>query len=309
MIVDIHYHYIINMSEKAARSNLSMMMRVAMRMGVAHPDPEALVKIATETWGNPTEDSLIEKMDAAGIDVTVAMSTDDYKSPIYTKDALKRSNKTLSEVARKHPRRIIPLAALDPRRPDAVELANLYLGDYGMRGIKYHPDNGYDPSGTESYRVLEVLAKHKGIVLSHTSPLNPPSRNAFAEPMLLSNIGCDFPEIIVIAAHMGGYVNWRPWAALASVQPSLYGDLAMWDFLAHNHYDMFCRELRTLIDLVGVDKVLFGSDAPIDTIVSPIEHWVHTVKDLPEKAPAGIRFTKEEVDMILGGNAAKLLGL
>jgi len=309
MIVDVHYHYMTNMSEKAARSNLPMMVRVAMKMGVPKPDPEALVKRAMETWGNPTGDRLIEKMDAEGIDATVAFTTDDYSNPIYTTEGLKRSNKFLSEAARSFPKRIIPLAAIDPRRPDAVELARIYLEEYGMRGFKYHPDNGYDPSGPESYRVLEILAKHRGVLVTHTSPLEPPSRGKYAEPMLLADIGCDFPEITVIAAHMGGTINWRPWAALASAHPSLYGDLAMWDFIAGSNYDLFCRELRTLIDFAGPEKVLFGSDAPIDAIVHPIKHWVRTIRDLPEKAPEGIRFTKDEVDMILGGNAAKILGL
>lgn len=308
MIVDVHYHNIINMSERAARSNLPLMMRVAQKMGV-EADPESLVKIAMETWGNPTGERLIEMMDAGGIDVTVAVSTDDYSSPIFTTDGVKRSNRILSEAAQRYSRRIIPLAALDPRRPECADLAKLYLEDYGMRGIKYHPDNGYDPSGPESYKVLEVLAKHSGLLLTHTSPLNPPSRGKFAEPMLLADIACDFPEITVIAAHMGGYINWRPWAALASVQSSLYGDLAMWDALAYTHYEAFCRELRTIIDFVGADKILFGSDAPIHTIVKPIQDWVRIIRELPEKAPAEIHFTRKEIDMILGGNAANILKL
>jgi hypothetical protein len=308
MIVDVHYHYVVNMSEKAARSNLPVMVRVAKKMGV-EIDPEDLVKRAMATWGVGTGEKLIETMDEGGIDVTVALSTDDYGNPAYTTEGLKRSNRILADAALKFPGRIIPLAALDPRRPGAADLARLYLEDYGMRGIKYHPDNGYNPSGPESYDVLHVLAKNRGVLLTHTSPLTPPSRGQYAEPMLLSDIACDFPEITVIAAHMGGHINWRPWAALASVQPSLYGDLAMWDIFAFNHYDLFCRELRTLIDFVGPEKVLFGSDAPIDTIVSPIGHWVRTIQDLPEKAPEGVRFTKDEVDMILGGNAAKIFGL
>ncbi|MBN1382898.1 MAG: amidohydrolase family protein [Deltaproteobacteria bacterium] len=308
MIVDVHYHNIINMSEKAARANLPLMIHIAQEMGV-EADPESLVKTAMETWGNPTGEKLIETMDVGGIDVTVAVSADDYSNPVYTIEGVKRSNRLLSEAAQRFSRRIVPLAALDPRRPEAVELANLYLGDYGMRGFKYHPDNGYDPSGPESYKVLEVLAKHQGILLTHTSPLSPPSRSKYSEPMLLADMGVDFPEITVIAAHMGGYINWRPWAALASVQPSLYGDLAMWDTLAYHQYDLFCRELRTIIDFVGADKILFGSDAPIHTIVRPIKDWVQTIRELPEKAPAGIYFTKEEIDLILGGNAAKILKL
>ena len=56
--------------------------------------------------------------------------------------------------------------------------------------------------------------------------------------MLLADLAVDFPELRVIAAHMG-QMNWRPWAALASHQPNLYGDLAMWDAFAFGHYELF----------------------------------------------------------------------
>lgn len=126
--------------------------------------------------------------------------------------------------------------------------------------------------------------------------------------MLLADLAVDFPDLRVIAAHMG-QMNWRPWAALASHQPNLYGDLAMWDAFAFGHYKLFCRELRDLIDYAGVSKVLFGTDNPIFGIVIPTRGWVQLIKDLPVNAPAGITFTEEEVDAILGDNAASLLGL
>jgi hypothetical protein len=47
----------------------------------------------------------------------------------------------------------------------------------------------------------------------------------------------------------------------------------MWDMYAFGNYELFCRELR----------------------------------DLPEKAPNGIKFTREEIDAVLGGNAARIL--
>ncbi|HJX36331.1 MAG TPA: amidohydrolase family protein, partial [Dehalococcoidales bacterium] len=183
------------------------------------------------------------------------------------------------------------------------------LEEYGLRGIKYHPDNGFDPGGPESYKVLEVLAKNKGILLCHTSPLMPKGRCKFADPMMLSDIAVDFPEIKVIAAHMGGYINWRPWASLAAFQSTMYGDTAVWDTLAFKNYKLFCRELREAIDLAGPTKILFGSDAPIQTLLYPMKTMVQFIQDLPKKAPADIHFTEEEVELILGGNARSVLGL
>ena len=309
MIIDVHYHFMVSINETVAnRLVASFILPLAKKLRM-DPDPAALVKTVLETWADPTGEHLIRSMDEGGIDMTVAVTTDNFDNKALTSKDIDNSVKLITEAAQRYPGRIFPLAGLDPRRPDAAELAKHFFDDYGIKGIKYHPDNGYDPSGPESYKVLEVLAENKGVLLTHTSPLMPPSRNRLAEPMLLSDIGVDFPRIKVIAAHMNGYVNWRPWASLAMMQPNLYGDLAMWDNLAYTNYDLFCRELRAMIDLIGPRKILFGSDAPIDTLLHPIRHWARQIKDLTTKAPAGIEFTQAEVDAILGGNAERVLGL
>jgi uncharacterized protein len=308
MIIDSHYHYISATNEKAAAGLVELIVDEAKRLGMK-PDYEALLKTAVETWGDPLGDRLVEKMDEAGIDSTVAVNVDDFNIKFLTAERMQAQNKKLGEAVVRHPGRIVGLAGIDPRRLEAAEMARVCLEEYGLRGIKYHPDHGFDPAGLESYKVLEVLAKNKGILLSHTSPLMPKGRAKFADPLMLSDIGVDFPEIKVIAAHMGGYINWRAWGALAAFQPSLYGDTAVWDTLAYNRYSIFCRELRTAIDLVGPDKILFGSDAPIQTLLYPMKTMLGFFRDLTSKAPADIQFTQEEVDRILGGNAQQILGL
>jgi predicted TIM-barrel fold metal-dependent hydrolase len=106
-----------------------------------------------------------------------------------------------------------------------------------------------------------------------------------------------------------GYINLRSWASLAAHQPNLCGDLAMWDTYAFGPYRLFCRELRDIIDFVGVEKVLFGTDDPIVKVIRNTKDWVRLIKDLPKNAPDGINFTKDEVDAILGNNAKKILGI
>ena len=133
-----------------------------------------------------------------------------------------------ADVALHNPDRVIALAGVDPRRNDAADILTECFEEYGMKGLKYHPDYGYNPTGPESYTLLEIVQNNHGILLSHTGPLAPPSHCKYAEPTLLGALGVHFPDLKVIAAHMG-YINWRPWAALAAHQPNLYGDLAMWD--------------------------------------------------------------------------------
>ena len=54
---------------------------------------------------------------------------------------------------------------------------------------------------------------------------------------------------------------------------------------------------------------MFASDGPIYDIVIPTKKYIQLIKNLPKDAPKGIKFTNEEVDAILGNNAAKFLGL
>jgi predicted TIM-barrel fold metal-dependent hydrolase len=308
MIIDSHYHFFAVMSEKAAAFLVELVGHEARKMGM-NPDIGELVKTAAETWADPLGDRLVAKMDEAGIDTTVAVNVDDVNIKKMTVERIQIQNRMLGEAVRKHSGRIIGLAGIDPRRPEATDMARVCLEEYGLRGIKYHPDHGFDPAGPESYKVLEVLAKNKGILLSHTSPIMPHGRCKFAEPMMLSDIAVDFPEINVIAAHMGGYINWRSWAALAACQSPMHGDLAVWDTLAFKNYELFCRELRTVIDMIGPTKILFGSDAPVQTLLYPMKTMIGFIRDLPRKAPAGIRFTPQEIDLMLGGNAKRVFGL
>ena len=83
----------------------------------------------------------------------------------------------------------------------------------------------------------------------------------------------------------------------------------MWDHYAFSNYNLFCRELRDILDYAGHSKVLFGTDNPIPSIIEPTKNWVQLLKNLPTAAPDGISFTAEEVDAMLGGNAAAVLGL
>ncbi|MFC1895494.1 amidohydrolase family protein [Thermodesulfobacteriota bacterium] len=308
MIVDVHYHlFPWDFPDVAIKNVLWDVLKVAKLRGEEISMEEG-VKKARETWADPTGERLLASMEQDGIDFTVICATDTASIAAFTPELAQQQNQTVARLAQKHPDRMVALAGVDPRRKEGPEMLRQCFEEFGARGLKYHPDFGYDPSGPGSYKLLEILAEHNAVLLSHTGPLGPPSRGKFAEPILLADIGVDFPEIKVIAAHMG-QINWRPWAVLASRQPSLYGDLAMWDEYAFGHYELFCRELRDLIDIAGHSKVLFGTDNPVSSVGRPTGEWIQIIRDLPANAPEAVTFTEEEVDAILGNNAASLLGI
>jgi predicted TIM-barrel fold metal-dependent hydrolase len=306
MIVDVHYHLIpVDYKLENAKVMVPEILRIAKIMGVKISENQIVQKCA-ELYGDKDGKKLIRLMDDAGIDFTIVCRVDNVDNEALTPELNQVMNKRVADIANDHPHRLMAFAGVDPRRSEALDMLKQCFEEFNMKGLKYHPDNGFNPVSPESYLLLEYLEKKNGILLTHTGPLKG-RRSKYTEPSLLSDILADFPKLRIIAAHMG-QINWRPWAALASFHPNLYGDLAMWGPYAFGRFELFCRELRDIIDYAGYERVLFGSDSPIYDVILPIKDLIEKLKKLPKEAPPGIEFTKEEISAILGGNAAKMLG-
>jgi hypothetical protein len=262
---------------------------------------------------DPHGEKLMERMSREGIDYTVLVVMDNLALG-QKDDEILSANRICADIGRGSKGRIIPLAGIDPRRKNAPELFRRCIDEYGMKGLKWHPDDGYYPNSPEAYAVLAIAEKLRVPVLTHTGPLprmaSPglKKRAKYCDPIYLDDITWDFPELKIIAAHMGR-LAWHDWAQLAQFRPNLYGDLAMWQVFAVTDYNRFCRDLRQILDIAGADSVLFGSDAPGFTCLVPNDQFIKILRDLPTKAPAGLKFTPEEIDGILGKNAQKIYNL
>jgi hypothetical protein len=254
-------------------------------------------------------------MAKAGIDITVLCVADDILLGLSNEEVLSK-NRICADIAAGSHGKIVAMAGIDPRRKAAPNLFRQCIEVYGMRGLKWHCNLGYAPNSEGAYAVLKVAEKLGTPLLTHTGPTPPPSRKPkesgwgrLVHPNLLDDVTMDFPGLKVIAAHMG-MLAWRDdWAGLAQVRRNLYGDLAFWQIYAASNYERFCHDLRYNLDVAGSDSVLFGSDGPSAIALMPNEDFIQILRDLPQKAPLGVRFTKEEVEGILGGNAKKVFGI
>jgi predicted TIM-barrel fold metal-dependent hydrolase len=203
MIIDVHYHLLPKLPEKVVR-NLAHYAILAAKVMGKKTDPETIIKKASETWPDPTGERLIALMEDSGIDLTLICMVDNADIVQLKPEIMQKGNRIIGDIARNNPGRVMALAGIDPRRPQAPDMLKQCFEEFGVRGVKYHPDDGYAPCGPESYKLLEALVKYNGILLTHTGPLGPPSRCKFAEPIMLSDLAVDFPDLKVIAAHMGG---------------------------------------------------------------------------------------------------------
>jgi predicted TIM-barrel fold metal-dependent hydrolase len=59
---------------------------------------------------------------------------------------------------------------------------------------------------------------------------------------------------------------------------------------------------------VGPGTLLFGTDGPTFRLYTfNNQKWVKTIQELPQNAPPGITFSREEIEMILWKNAQRIL--
>ena len=154
-----------------------------------------------------------------------------------------------------------------------------------LRGIKLHTDfQGFDidtPNMDTAYRMCE---KYRLPILFHVG--DPKCDHSRADK--LYNVLQKFPDLIVIAAHMGGY-STKELAEKYFVGTNVYFDCSEW----HNY--MTASELTDMIRRHGVEKILFGSDYPLYSAASTAEMLVKET-DL----------TEDELEKIFFENASKL---
>ena len=306
MIVDVHYHFMrLPADENAARAMIGYLLVDAERAGVKTSLDEVM-PVYQDLMDDIECDKLVKRMDENGIDVTAVIIVDNVDFG-FDNERIMRVNEYCAKAAAKHPGHLISMAGIDPRRPDAPALFRRCIEEFKMNGLKWHPDNGYYPNSKEAYAVLEVAGELGVPLLTHCAPLAG-SRAKYAHPIHLDDVALDFPNIDIIAAHMGN-MWWREWAALAQVKKNICGDLAMWQLYAMTKPNLFRRYLREILDIVGPEQVLFSTDGPVFEPHISNGRWVEIIRSLATKSTDGISFSEEEVSAILGGNAARIFKL
>jgi len=258
---------------------------------------------------DPGAESLLSEMEDSGIAKSVLLPVDMEIAFPGQEVPMDEVNRLHAELARKHSHRLIAFAGIDPRRKNAVDLFKKYVQDWGMKGLKLHPTAGFYPNQKEVYPLLEKACEWKIPVLIHSGSMMVPLRSKYSQAIHFDDLGADFPDLPVIAAHSGGIFGYQQMISVMSTKLNILSDISAWQLIALRNYPMFCRGLRDFMDFAGCERIYFGSDSPSFRSFMSNTDWVQMIKDLPHKAANGISFKEEEVSAVLGGNAKKLLNI
>lgn len=239
-----------------------------------------------------TAEELVESMDASRIDISVVQNIG-----WTTHELCVETNDYILESIKKYPGRLVGFCSVQPlSMGNAVkEIERCAAG--GAKGIgELRPDIQMLPIDDKDFMqpFVDSLVKNNMILLTHSSePVGHqyPGKGTVTPQMLYSFI-YNHPELTVVCAHWGGGLPF--YALMPEVEMALenvYFDSAASPFL---YKPLIYRQVS---ELVGEDKILFGSDYPLleqSRIIKEI-----LLQDLPD-------ITKMK---ILGENARRLLGI
>ena len=235
---------------------------------------------------------LIQSMDKDGIDISVVLNIG------WTSHELcVETNDYILEAINCYPRRLVGFCAVQPRSLELAlkEIERCAKG--GMKGIgELRPDiQQLDLNNTEMMKpFVEAIRKHHLILLTHSSePVGHQYQGkGVVTPDILYSFITDFPDLTLVCAHWGGGLPF--YALMPEVKRAMsnvYFDTAASPYL-------YSPQIHSqVIQMVGADKILFGSDYPL-LAPSRLLKEINAL-GLPE----------ETKNLILSGNAKRLLGI
>ncbi len=309
MIIDMHRHPVALewFSERFWRELGPMVLSWLKQLGMSVDANMLMTDLLPQLFDTDGTKHLAQ-MEQAGIDKTVMFLFDVGLIAGEPEVSIHEQNMTVFRMAEKHPDKIIPFASIDPRREGAKDFVKQCVEEHGAKGLKLHPSAGFNPEERPTLEVIKSIAHHRLPVVIHTGPSVPPTSSRYCEPIYLDAMLLAFPEVPVIAAHMG-YGYYPQLLSLAQQRPNLYADLAAWQPVARTNYVEFAQVVKTAVNSIGPERILFATDSSFTWPLLSEAEYVAKFKSLTTLPPEPFRLNESDVDLILGGNAARLLKL
>jgi len=279
MIIDFHTHVV----PPQIKKNHDEYLNSDPCFAILYSDPKAQLA---------TADELIASMDKEGIDISVIANIG-----WTTHDLCVETNDYILESIARYPDRLIGFCTVQPNSYETAIAEIERCAQGGIKGVgEMRPDVQLFSLMDDEIMApfIEVLKKHELILLLHTSePVGHdyPGKGGITPDMAYPFIAC-FPDLTIVCAHWGGGLPF--YALMPEVKEAMknvYFDTAASPFLYSP------QVYNQAIQLVGSDKILFGSDYPL---LAP-SRLLGEIKSLS--------LPEETENLILSGNARKLLGI
>lgn len=249
-----------------------------------------------ELYGSPKislagEEDLLASMEAAGVDCSIICGF-----PWLDQGICRAHNDYLLDVAQRNPGRVAAVTIVSPTRTGASDEAERCLrsGAVGIGELNADAQE-FDLSEPESLSEVVVACQQfdRPILLHVSEPVGHlyPGKGT-STPDKLQSFLLAYPEVKIVAAHWGGGLPfYELMPEIGALAKNVVYDTAASTFLYEPR--VFC----SVIDLVGADRVLLGTDYALlrqDRFIRRVRK-----QDL----------TEEDLALVLGQNATRVYRL
>lgn len=227
---------------------------------------------------SPDAASMVAVMDRCGVSRVVLSA-----HLALVEDAA-RGNELTARTTERHPGRLLGYVVANPHQDLEAELRR-WADHPGMVGVKLHPDlHEYPLDGPAYEPVWEHAARTGTPVLTHTW-----GHSRFSGVELVGPVANRHPDVSILAGHAGAMRETFPEMMLIAREcANVYLEICGTFFTG--------QWLRQMVETVGADRVVYGSDFPFIDMRYSIGRVVFA--DLPLAARQAV----------LGGTMTALLG-
>ena len=232
-------------------------------------------------------------MDELGVEKAIIIPFNDpwLMSMEFTVDAV---HKNLYEMKQRYPGKFYAFADVDTRNTstESVEAIRKAIEEYGLDGIKIHPNNtGIDLDSAYNQAIFAYAQENNVPVAIHSYPNSENDRSAACR---IVNVLKQYPDLTMIVSHMGAH----QWEQLLPTRAYVDISAILPDYVRTYGIEKTNEILRSF----GADRLIFATDYPDSRILEPDEIY-GTYFDILNQ----MDFTIEETEKIACGNINQLL--
>ncbi len=239
----------------------------------------------------------VEHMDEVGVDMAVIYGL------AITHLECATTAEYVADIVSRFPKRFIGFHVVDPLGGlKAVAEIDHAVKDLGLKGLKIFPAyNEVAPNDPRLFPIYErcheldlPITVHMGYTTTRRAPLD------FQRPPLLDEIGMRFPDLKLIVAHLGSHWSFET-LMLMEKYSTFYADTAfLWFPIDH-----IAKTLCWAKQFGSIRRILFGSDFPLHDPGAGIKLF-RRIPEYSKKQGFEPLITDEDIDLVLGENAARL---